>query len=49
MVLLPTTIADQGDDDRQAHRDERAEGDGQDDDGHQDADHLAVRPASPLA
>ena len=42
MALLPTTMAISAVDDRQAHRDQRAERDGEDDDRQQDADHLAV-------
>ena len=42
IVLLPITMADQCGHDGQAHRDQRAEGDREDQDGHQDADHLAV-------
>ena len=42
MALLPTDDGHQGRRDGQAHGDERAEGDGQDDDRHHDADQLAV-------
>ena len=42
MALMPIEQADQRDHDRQAHRDERAERDGEHDDGDQDADLLAA-------